>query len=128
MQRTALPLTQENLIVEWRTLAQTLFQNDANIRARLEQNLPTLQPDGTTVEVVADNPMVEEHLKQHSFTLLQHLKETFGQQAMKLHTRVREQEARPMQLTRQQQYLKMCEENEALKRLSDEFHLELASV
>lgn len=118
-------LNQENLIVAWRTLAQTTFKDDATLSARMDQNLPSLLSDGVTIEILADNPMVEELYKRNATTILQLLQSSFSKTNLRLSTRVREHEERPAQLTTHQLYHKMCEENEALKHLNEEFQLDV---
>jgi len=120
---TPLELTPDNLIVLWRTLAQGPYAADANLAARMEQSLPALQPDGTTIVVVADNPIVQQLFQQHVPDLLQHLRTHFQQPNLRLDIHLRQQAERPQILTPQQLFRQLCEQNEALQHLNDTFLL-----
>ncbi len=118
-------LTQENLTIKWREIAHNLFANDAATLTRLEQNIPTLQADGTTLLVSADNPLVAELIQRHAPQLQQHLQNTFTQPSLRLSINVRTQDERPQHLTQHQQFNKLRQENDALERLYEEFHLDV---
>ncbi len=118
-----LELTPDNLIVLWRTLAQGPYAADANLATRMEQSLPALQPDGTTIVVVADNPMVQQLFQQHVPDLQQHLRTRFQQPDLRLDIHLRQQAERPQILTPQQLFRQLCEQNEALQHLNDTFLL-----
>jgi DNA polymerase-3 subunit gamma/tau len=120
---TPLELTPDNLIVLWRTLAQGPYAAVANLATRMEQSLPALQPDGTTIVVVADNPMVQQLFQQHVPDLQQHLRTRFQQPDLRLDIHLRQQAERPQILTPQQLFRQLCEQNEALQHLNDTFLL-----
>ena len=121
----ALPLDQENLTIVWRKHAHDQFANDAAMLNRLDQHIPMLQPDGTTLLIMAENPMVAELIKRHASVLQQHVQTTFAQPSLHIDIIIRPQEERPQVLTLRQQFDKMCEENEALQKLTQEFALDI---
>ena len=124
-ERALSPLTQENLTVTWREMAHSQFANDAAMLNRLEQNIPQLQADGITLLITADNPMVAELIQRHVPHLQQQLQTTFVQSSLNINVTVRAQEERPQHLTQRQQFNQMCQENEALQKLQQEFQLEI---
>ena len=123
--QSSLPLNQENIIIAWRQLAHNLFANDSAMLNRMEQNMPELQADQTTLLVSADNPLVAELLQRHAPQLQKQLQDTFAQPAIRINISVRTPEERPQHLTSRQQFEKMREENDALQRLCEEFTLDV---
>ena len=53
------------------------------------------------------------------------LQTTFSQPSLRIDIHIRAQEERPQLLTQRQQFDKMCEENEALQKLNQEFALDI---
>ena len=106
-------------------MAHSQFANDAAMLNRLEQNIPQLQADGITLLITADNPMVAELIQRHVPHLQQQLQTTFVQSSLNINVTVRAQEERPQHLTQRQQFNQMCQENEALQKLQQEFQLEI---
>lgn len=106
-------------------MAHSLFADDTAMLNRLEQHIPQLQTDGTTLLITAENPMVAELIQRHTPKLQQQLQTTFIQPSLHINVTVRTQEKRPKHLTQHQQFNKMCKENEALEKLQQVFQLEI---
>ncbi len=119
------PLTQENLVVTWRKFAEMLPKEEVAMANRMVGNLPVLQPDQTTLEIVADNPEVEKQFQQMSTRITQYIRQTFAIPTLQMHIRLRTEQDRPQLLGKMEQYKLMCKENPALVLLQNEFQLDL---
>ena len=121
----ALPLTQENVIIAWRTYAQQLPHDDATLAVRMENSHPTLLDDNETLELKVTNPLVEKLFMKVTNDITSFMRAKFANQQLKL--RVTQTEAEPQKrvYSKYEQLSAMCAQNPVLKLLKEEFDLEL---
>lgn len=121
----AMPLTQENVIIAWRTYAQQLPHDDATLAVRMENSHPTLLDDNETLELKVTNPLVEKLFMKVTNDITSFMRAKFANQQLKL--RVTQTEAEPQKrvYSKYEQLSAMCAQNPVLKLLKEEFDLEL---
>ena len=120
-----MPVAQTDLMVAWREFAQQLPQEDRAMSLQMDNMEPLLQEDGTTFLVIVENQSVEGELLKMQPRLEQYLHHRLQNRTLKMTTRLREATDKRRAFSRMEIYHQMLEQSEALRKLKEEFQLEL---
>ncbi len=121
-----LELDETALLTAWRTFASFLPKEETATAMRMKYTKPTLNPDGRTVEVAVDSPLVESDFKRIADDLAAGIRAFLHSDELRLDIRVREEAERPRTYSRAEQFGILCKENPALAKLKEALSLELA--
>lgn len=119
-------LNDTSLVIAWRTFASLLPHEETALASRMNNVEPVLGSDGKTIEVVADNSKVQKLLEQHSERIIQQMRITFACPDLSMHVRVDDNTNQRVYMSRPERFRIMCEENEALRKMQEEFELALS--
>ena len=120
------PVNPTDLTVAWREFAKNLPQEDRALSFQLDNMEPQLQEDGQTILVIVDNPSLQGELHKILPRIEGYLHQRLQNNALKLTTRLREATDKRRALSRMEIFNEMLEQSEALRKLKEEFELELA--
>ena len=120
------PVNPTDLTVAWREFAKNLPQEDRALSFQLDNMEPQLQEDGQTILVIVDNPSLQGELHKIQPRIEGYLHQRLQNNALKLTTRLREATDKRRALSRMEIFNEMLEQSEALRKLKEEFELELA--
>ena len=120
------PVNPTDLTVAWREFAKNLPQEDRALSFQLDNMEPQLQEDGQTILVIVDNPSLRGELHKIQPRIEGYLHQRLQNNALKLTTRLREATDKRRALSRMEIFNEMLEQSEALRKLKEEFELELA--
>lgn len=120
------PVDNMSLIVAWREFAQQLPQEDTAMSRRMDNMEPTLQEDGSTFLVIADNPSIQAELNKMQPRIEKYLRQRLQNGSLKMTTRLREITDKRRIYTRKEIYGMMLQQSEGLRKLKELFELELA--
>ena len=120
------PVNPTDLTVAWREFAKNLPQEDRALSFQLDNMEPQLQEDGQTMLVIVDNPSLQGELHKIQPRIEGYLHQRLQNNALKLTTRLREATDKRRALSRMEIFNEMLEQSEALRKLKEEFELELA--
>ena len=120
------PVDPTDLVVAWREFAKNLPQEDRAMSFQMDNMEPLLQEDGQTVLVVVDNPSVQNELHKMQPRIEAYLHQRLQNTTLKLTTRQREAKEKRRVLSRREMFNEMLKQSEALRKLKEEFELELA--
>ncbi len=120
------PVNPTDLTVAWREFAKNLPQEDRALSFQLDNMEPQLQEDGQTILVIVDNPSLQGELHKMQPRIEGYLHQRLQNNALKLTTRLREATDKRRALSRMEIFNEMLEQSEALRKLKEEFELELA--
>lgn len=87
---------------------------------------PVLQEGGKEFLVIVDNPSIQNELKKMQPRIEGYLHQRLQNNALKMQTRMREVTDKRRTFSRVEQLNMMLEQSEALRKLKEEFELELA--
>ena len=87
---------------------------------------PQLQEDGQTILVIVDNPSLQSELHKIQPRIEAYLHQRLQNNTLRLATRLREVTDKRRALSRLEVFKEMLEQSEALRKLKEEFELELA--
>ena len=122
-----LPLDLSSTIIAWKEFTEHLPQEEAAMAQRMKSIEPTLLDDQQTIEVIANNQMVEKELATIVPRIEAYLKQRIeGGDTLKLVIRLRKATDKKAIYSPNEQFNIMCKENEVLLKLKEEFGLELA--
>jgi len=121
-----LPREAASLIIAWKELISQLPQDEAAMAQRMRGIEPTLQADGNTFEVIANNAMVEQELKSIAPRIEQYINQRIEAGNLKMAIRLRKATDKKMTYSNSEQFNIMCKENDVLLKLQEAFSLELA--
>ena len=117
---------QVDLIVAWREFAKNLPQEDTAMSRQMDNMEPVLQEGGKEFLVIVDNPSIQNELKKMQPRIEGYLHQRLQNNALKMQTRMREVTDKRRTFSRVEQLNMMLEQSEALRKLKEEFELELA--
>lgn len=117
---------QVDLIVAWREFAKNLPQEDTAMSHQMDNMEPVLQEGGKEFLVIVDNPSIQNELKKMQPRIEGYLHQRLQNNALKMQTRMREMTDKRRTFSRVEQLNMMLEQSEALRKLKEEFELELA--
>lgn len=112
------------LINEWKAYADTLIE-EHHLKNTMLNCLPSLI-ENTLFEVVVNNPVQEQRLTENSIDILNALKSKLRNTQLRMQIRISEDNEKKLAFTPAEKFNLMMEENESLRRLKDEFGLELS--
>ena len=121
MTETFTPL---QLINEWKAYAETL-QEEHHLKNTMLNCLPSLLSN-KTFEVVVNNPVQEQRLLEYSMEILSSLRAKLRNTQIEMKIRISVDNEKKLAFTPTEKFNLMKEENECLKKLMDEFGLELS--
>jgi DNA polymerase-3 subunit gamma/tau len=112
------------LLTAWRDFAHNLPQEETAMANRLKDTDPSII-DANTIEVLANNELVEKEIKAFVPRLLPFLQNSLHNRSIQISVRTRKQEEKQRAYNRVEQFNMMCQINDALLKLKEEFDLEL---
>ncbi len=112
------------LINEWKAYADAITE-EHHLKNTMLNCLPSLI-ENTLFEVVVNNPVQEQRLTENSIDILNVLKSKLRNTQLKMQIRISEDNEKKLAFTPAEKFNLMMEENESLRRLKDEFGLELS--
>lgn len=115
------------LINEWKAYAEELVE-EHHLRNTMINCLPSLldKGEGNTFEVVVNNPVQEQRLLENKMNILYRLRATLRNTHIQMQVRISEDNEKRLAFTPAEKFNLMMEENESLRRLKEEFGLELS--
>ena len=113
------------LMVAWREFAAALPQEDTAMKLQMDNMEPTMQEDGKTFLVIVDNPSILNELGKMKSRIEPFLHQRLQNYSLAMATRLREVTDKRRALSRVEQLNEMLEQSEALRKLKEEFELEL---
>lgn len=120
-----MPFDGNSLTVAWRKFASNLPQEDIAMSHQMDNMEPMLQEDGKTFLVIVDNPSVQHELVKMQARIEAYLHEKLQNNSVKMTTRLREVTDKHRAYSRKEVLSMMLEQSEALRKLKEEFELEL---
>ena len=119
------PVVQVDLTVAWREFAKNLPQEDRAMSFQMDNMEPLLQEDGTTFLVMVNNPSLENELQKMQARVETYLHNRLQNNTLKMIIRLREVAEKTRAFSRLEIYQQMLKQSEALRKLNEEFQLEL---
>ena len=114
------------LTIAWREFAKSLPQEDVATSRQLDNMEPAMQEDGKAFLVIADNPSVMSMLNKLQPRLEAYLRQRLQNSSLTMVTRMREVTDKRRAYSKAEQLNIMLQQSEALRKLKEEFDLELA--
>lgn len=111
------------LLNEWKAYTETLTE-EHHLKNTMLNCLPDLQ-NRDTFEVVVNNPVQERRLLDDAENILSVLRKNLKNSKIRMNIRVSVDNEKKLGFTALEKFNLMVEQNETLKRLKDEFGLEL---
>lgn len=115
------------LINEWKSYAEELVE-EHHLRNTMLNCLPSLLDNGVgnSFEVIVNNPVQEQRLTENRMNILYRLRAKLRNTHIQMQVRISEDNEKKLAFTPAEKFNLMMEENESLRRLKDEFGLELS--
>ena len=120
------PVDNVNLTIGWREFAANLPHEDIALSHQMDNMSPMMQEDGSTFLVIVDNPSVMNELNKKQPNIVTFLRQRLQNNTLQMTTRLREVTDKRRIYSRVEQFSMMLEQSEALRKLKEEFKLELA--
>ncbi len=120
------PFDNVELTIAWREFAAALPHEDIAMSHRMDNMEPTLQQDGTTFLVIADNPSILNELEHMTPRIENYLRQRLRNGKVHMTLRLREITDKRKVYSRKEIYQMMLEQSQALRKLREVFQLELA--
>ena len=114
-----------SLTIAWREFAIGLPREETAMSRQMDNMEPSLLEDGTTFLVIADNPSVMNELNKIKPRVEAFLQQRLQNHNVRMTTRLREVTDKRVSYTRREILNMMLEQSEALRKLKEEFELEL---
>lgn len=112
------------LINEWKAYAEGLIE-EHHLKNTMLNCLPNLI-ENTLFEVVVNNPVQEQRLMEYTMDILTRLRSQLRNTSLRMQIRISEDNEKKLAFTPSEKFNLMMEENESLRKLKDEFGLELS--
>lgn len=112
------------LITEWKTYAESLIE-EHHLKNTMINCLPNML-NAKTFEIVVNNPMQEQRLTESRIDILTTLRHNLKNTQIEMQIRISEDNEKKQAFTPAEKFNLMMSENESLKKLKDEFGLELS--
>lgn len=119
LQKMNNPATEENLRFYWMEFLQSLPQEEAATRGRMELMHPVLV-DAETFEIVVGNKQVERDMKMVKPRIEKHMREGIGNARLCMRIRVASEKEARKYMSSHERFEAMCERNPALLKLKNE--------
>ena len=120
------PVSGVELTIAWREFASGLPQQEIAMSHQLDNMEPTLQEDGKTILVVVDNPSIQNEVAKMQQRIEAFLRQRLQNNSLCITTRLREVTDKRRAFSKAEQLGMMLQQSEALRKLKEEFELELA--
>ncbi len=120
------PVSGVELTIAWREFASGLPQQEIAMSHQLDNMEPTLQEDGKTILVVVDNPSIQNEVAKMQPRIEAFLRQRLQNNSLCITTRLREVTDKRRAFSKAEQLGMMLQQSEALRKLKEEFELELA--
>ena len=120
------PVTNIDLTVAWREFAQGLPREETALSHQMNNMEPTLQDDGSTFLVIVDNPSIQNEMGRMHAKIEAYIHNRLHNNTLHMVTRLREVTDKRRAMSRVEIYNQMLKQSEALRKLKEEFELELA--
>ncbi len=120
------PFNEVELTIAWREFAAQLPQEDTAMSHRMHNIEPTLQEDGTTFLVIADNPSVLNELEHMAPRIETFLRQRLHNGKVHMTLRLREVTDKRKVYSRRETYQMLLEQSPVLRKMREAFLLELA--
>lgn len=120
------PFDNVELTIAWREFAAALPHEDIAMSHRMDNMEPTLQQDGTTFLVIADNPSILNELEHMTPRIENYLRQRLRNGKVHMTLRLREITDKRKVYSRKEIYQMLLEQSQALRKLREVFQLELA--
>ena len=114
-----------NLMIAWREFAANLPQEYKALSLQMNNLEPTMQEDGEKFLVVVDHPVIMNELNKVRGRIETYLRQRLENYGLTMQMRVRERTDKRRVFTRLERLNMMLEQSEALRKLTEEFQLEL---
>lgn len=112
------------LIKEWKDFAEEITE-EPHLKNTMLHCLPSLL-DNNVFEVVVNNPVQEQKLEENKRIILTRLRSKLHNTHIKMQIRISEDNEKKLAFTPAEKFNLMMEENQSLRKLKDEFGLELS--
>ena len=112
------------LINEWKAYAEGLIE-EHHLKNTMLNCLPNLI-ENTLFEVVVNNPVQEQRLMEYTMDILTRLRAQLRNTNLRMQIRISEDNEKKLAFTPSEKFNLMMEENDSLRKLKDEFGLELS--
>lgn len=112
------------LINVWKAYAESLIE-EHHLKNTMLNCLPNLI-ENTVFEVIVNNPVQEQRLSDSAMDILSKLRVELRNTHLRMEIRISENNEKKLAFTPSEKFNLMMEENESLRRLKDEFGLELS--
>ncbi|MDR2955706.1 MAG: DNA polymerase III subunit gamma/tau [Prevotella sp.] len=112
------------LINEWKAYAEAITE-EHHLKNTMLNCLPNLL-ENSVFEVVVNNPVQEQRLAENQMDILHKLRAQLRNTQLRMQIRISEDNEKKLAFTPAEKFNLMMEENESLRRLKDEFGLELS--
>lgn len=119
-------VNQIDLTVAWREFALNLPHEDIAMSHQMDNMEPQLQEGGTDFLVIADNPSLLNELNKMMPRIEAYMRQRLQNGTLKMSVRLREATDKRRAYSRMEHWSMMLEQSEALRKLKEEFELELA--
>ena len=119
-------MTNIDLTVAWREFAQGLPREETALSHQMNNMEPTLQDDGSTFLVIVDNPSIQNEMGRMQAKIEAYIHNRLHNNTLHMVTRLREVTDKRRAMSRVEIYNQMLKQSEALRKLKEEFELELA--
>ena len=119
LQKMNNPATEENIRFYWMEFLQSLPQEEAATRGRMELMHPVLV-DAETFEIVVGNKQVERDMKMVKPRIEKHMREGIGNACLCMRIRVASEKEARKYMSSHERFEAMCERNPALLKLKNE--------
>ena len=120
------PVDNLSLTIAWRQFAAGLPHEDIGFTHQLNNMEPMLQEDGQTFLIIAENPIIQQELAKRKAAIELFLQQQLQNSNLRMTTRLREVTDKRRAFSRAEIFSQMLKESEPLRKLKEEFELELA--
>ncbi len=119
------PVSEIDLKVAWREFVHQLPEKEVAMANHIDNMEPMLQEDGSSVVVIVDNPIVESQFLEYRSRIEGFLHQQLQNNTISISTRMREVTDRRRTYSRYEQLNILLDQSEELRKLKEEFDLEL---
>ena len=124
--QTNRPVDKMSLTVAWREYAASLPQEEMALSLQMNNMDIDLQQEESTFHVIVDNPALMNELNKKGQQINDFLRLRLGNSAITMAVRMREVTDKQRAFSKSEQLSMMLKQSEALRKLKEEFELELA--
>ena len=119
-------VTETEMLIAWRTFINGMPQEQIAMANRMTNMQPNLDEAGKNMEIIADNPVVEQEFKAMLPSLQQNMAQTLQFPQLTITVRARTETDQKTVYSKKEMLEMMCKENHSLDQLIQQFGLVLA--